>query len=128
MTERKTALRNLTVGDIFHGRSPNGASLVCLVTGVNGTTIFARRITTQDDREFDRSTGISLDGVQSTIDCVAPLPPDIFDTYIRIDRKYRSFQEMDRNGIERDLTRYRLTPEEHRALLFIDDHVEANPI
>ena len=35
---------------------------------------------------------------------------------------------MDRNGGERDLERYKLTPEEMRALLFIDKHIEANPI
>ena len=63
MTDRETALRSLAMGDIFHGRSPNGASLVCLITSVNDSTIYARRITTQDDLKFDRRTGIELGDV-----------------------------------------------------------------
>jgi hypothetical protein len=126
--DRAAALSNLAAGDMFHGRSPNRASLICLVTAVTKSTIFARRITTQDDLEFDRQTGISLDDIESRIDCVAPLPPDIIEVFLNLDRKYRAFQELDRTGAEPDLSRYKLTPEEHRALLAIDDHIEANPI
>lgn len=128
MTDRRTALRNLSVGDIFHGRSPNGASLVCLVTALTDSTIYARRIPTQDDLEFDRNTGIDREDMQSRIDCVAPFPPDIHDTFMELDRKYQKFGKMRRRGVEPDLEQYKLTPEEHRALLFIDEHLSANPI
>ena len=61
MADRETGLRNLAVGDIFHARSQNGASLVCLVTGVDDSTIYARRIHTQDDVLFDRGTGFEVE-------------------------------------------------------------------
>ncbi len=128
MTDRRTALRSLSVGDIFHGRSPNGASLVCLLTAVTDSTIYARRITTQDDLEFDRNTGIKMGQSQTKIDCIAPLPPDIHDVFLELDRKYQAFGEMRRRGVEPDLEQYKLTPEEHRALLSIDEHVSSNPI
>lgn len=128
MADREMALRSLAVGDIFHGRSPNGASLVCLVTAVTKSTIRARRITTQDDMEFDRQTGFELGEVRSRIDCVVPFPPDIHDVFLELDRKYQAFQEMDRNGIEPDADQIRLTAAEKRALLFIDEHVASNPI
>ena len=80
---REIALRNIAVGDIFHGTCPNGASLICLVTSVTEATIHARRVTTQEDIEFDRELGMnrSSDGrVLATIDSVAPLPADIHGT------------------------------------------------
>jgi hypothetical protein len=128
MADRETALRSLAVGDIFHGRSPNGASLVCLVTSVTESTIRARRVTTQDDIEFDRQNGIELGDVRSRIDCVEPFPADIHDVFLELDRKYQAFREMDRNGVEPDAEQYKLTAPEKRALLFIDEHVSSNPI
>lgn len=128
MADREMALRSLAAGDIFHGRSPNGASLVCLVTSVTESTIRARRITTQDDMAFDRRTGFEIGDVRSRIDCVAPFPPDIRDIFLELDRKYQAFREMDRNGIEPDADQIRLTGAEKRALLFIDEHVASNPI
>jgi hypothetical protein len=128
MVNRQTALRSLAVGDIFHGRSPSGASLVCLVTSVTESTIRARRITTQDDLEFDRQTGIELGEVTGRIDCVARFPRDIHDVFLELDRKYQGFREMDRNGIEPDPEQLKLTAPEKRALLFIDEHVSSNPI
>lgn len=128
MADRETALRRLAAGDIFHGRSPNGASLVCLVTSVTESTIGARRITTQDELAFDRQTGVEIGDVRSRIDCVAPFPPDIRDIFLALDRKYRALREMDRSGIEPDADQIRLTVEEKRALFFIDEHVASNPI
>ena len=128
MSDRNTALRGLGVGDIFHGRSPNGASLICLVTAITETAIYARRITTQEDIQFDRNSGIELGDVPSKIDCVVPFPPDIYDVFVEMDRKGRVLAEMFRSGIEPGLDKYKLTPAEHRALLFVDDHVQANQI
>ena len=128
MEYRETALRSLSVGDMFHGRSPNGASLICLVTSITGDAIRARRITTQDDLQFDRRTGIELGDVPSRIDCVAPFPPDLYDVFLELDRKGQVHADMWRTGIEPGLDRYRLTPEEKRALLVIEEHISANRI
>jgi hypothetical protein len=73
--DRETALRNLSVGDIFHARGSGPASLVCLVTAVDDGTIYARRIHTQDDLQFDRTTGVQLGKVHTKIDCVRRFRP-----------------------------------------------------
>ncbi len=128
MTDRESALRSLRVGDMFHGRSPNGASLICLVTAVSDNTIHARRITTQDDLQTDRRTGNGLDDVGRRIDCVEPFPPDLYDVFRELDRKGQVHADMWRNGIDPGLDQYRPTPEEKRALLVIDEHISANRI
>jgi hypothetical protein len=122
------ALRSLGVGDMFHGRSPNRASLICLVTSVSDDTICARRITTQDDLQFDRQTGIELGDAHSRIDCVAPFPPDLYEVFLQLDRKGQALADMWRNGIDPGLDQYKLTPDEKRALLVIEEHISANPI
>ncbi len=129
MTDRETALRRLGVGDLFHGRSPtNRASLICLVTSLSDSTIFARRVTTQEDLQFDRKTGIKRGDVPSRIDCVAPYPPDIYDAILALDRRYETLLQMERNGVELDLKQARLTPEEKRAFRAMHEHIAANPI
>lgn len=128
MNDREAALRSLSVGDIFHARSPSGASLVCLVTGVDEYNIRARRIHSQDDLQFDRRTGVKSAGAFSRIDCVAAFPPDIYSIFIAMDRKYRECAALLDQGIEPELERRRLTPEESRANRFVDEHVAANPI
>lgn len=126
--DRETALRNLAVGDMFHGRSPNRASLVCLVTDVTDGTICARRVTTQQDHQFDRKTGIELGEVPSRIDCVAPFPSDVYEAMVALDQRYRKLLQMERDGVELDLRQARWTPEERRAFQLLDEHIEANPI
>lgn len=128
MTDRVSALRSLGLGDIFHARSPNGASLVCLVTAVSETTIFARGITTQDDVQFDRHTGSEPESAQSRIDCVVPFSPEIHAVFLDMDRKYQEFRRMYENGSPPDIEQYKLTDPEKRALLFIAAHVSSNPI
>ncbi len=130
MTDRETALGKVDVGDIFHARSPNGASLVCLATSVSETTIHARRITTQEDVQFDRKTGVAsgIGAVQSRIDSVAPLPADIHDVLVELDRKYGALMELDEQSRLEDLERLKLTSAEKRALLFIDSYYSANPV
>jgi hypothetical protein len=124
MIDREDAIRNLAVGDIFHARAPNGASLVCLVTSVDESKIRARRITTQEDLEFDRRSGVELSPVLSRIDSVAPLPPDIHNTFLEMDRKNRGISRDIKNGfqLEDDPERIKLSAAERRALLFLDSH------
>ena len=128
MTDRETALRKLAVGDIFHARSSNRASLVCLVTDIDDGTIYARRIHTQDDVQFDRNTGLELGKTHTRIDCVTPLPPATRDIFVGMDRRYQDAHARIRQGIEVDLKEARHTPDERRAHDFLDRHIEANPI
>jgi hypothetical protein len=123
------ALQNLAVGDIFHARNPEtGASLVCLITGLDDGTIYARRIHTQDDVRFDRNTGLRLGKGHTKIDCVAPLPSDIRDILVQMDQRYQAAYALIRQGIEVDPREARYTPDERRAHDFLDEHIAANLI
>jgi hypothetical protein len=126
--DRETALRNLAVGDIFHARSSNGASLVCLVTAVDDDAIYARRIHTQDDVRFDRNTGLRSGKGRTKIDCVAPLPSDIRNILTEMDWRYQAAHALIRQGVEIDPREARYTADERRAHDFLDQHIAANPI
>jgi|HubBroStandDraft_4_1064222.scaffolds.fasta_scaffold646507_2 hypothetical protein len=128
MPDRERGLQQLAVGDIFHAQSTNGASLVCLVTAVDGATIYARRIHTQDDVKFDRNTGFEVGKPHTRIDCVASLPSDIHDIFVQMDRRYQAAHARIRQGIEVDLKEARYTADEKRAHDFLDQHIEANLI
>jgi hypothetical protein len=125
---RENALWNLAVGDIFHARSPNGASLVCLVTALDDGTIYARRIHTQDDERFDRKTGIECGKGQTKIDCVTPFPSDIESIFLGMDQKYQELMALVRQGVQLSLDQTRMTADEKRGGLSIDRHVAANTI
>jgi hypothetical protein len=129
MLDRKALIGNLDVGDIFHAEYPNGASCVCRVLSVNEATIHARRMTTQENLEFDRQTGIERvnDGqAQAVINSVAPLPPEIHNVFLALERKYGQIQPEDWDGP--DLERFKLTEAEKKALLFVDQHYASNPL
>src|SRR5947209_3884243 len=98
MRDCESGLRGLEIGDLFHARSPNGASMVCLVTAVSDTTISARRIHTQDDHQFDRRTGTELGEQNGRIGCVAPLPPEVHDALVAMDQKGQRLAAMFRSG------------------------------
>lgn len=122
MADRKDALRRLAAGDIFHAESPNGASLVCLTLAVTETVVHARTVTTQHDLAFDRRTGVAVVGSESvvcTIDSAAPLPLEVHNAMLGLDRKFR---------LEKDLEKIKLTAAEKRALLYVDKHYASNPI
>ena len=122
MAERADAIEKLTVGDIFHAESPNGASLICLVTSVTKATILARTVTTQRNYEFDRQTGIAESGaerVPCTIDSVARLPAAMHDALLELDRRYRLGSDPDR---------FRLLEAEKRALVFVSSFYPENPL
>jgi hypothetical protein len=128
MADRETALRNLAVGDIFHARSSNGASLVCLVTAVDDGTIYARRIHTQDDVQFDRDTGFEAGKPHTRIDCVVPFPPDIHKIFLETDQKYQELMALVHQGIDLTPEQTKMTSDEKRASLSIDSHVVANEL
>jgi hypothetical protein len=122
MPDREALIRNIDVGDIFHAECPNGASLICLATAVDQTTIHARVVTTQVELEFDLTTGVAESSdyrALCTINSVAPLPPEIHDVCLGLDRRYRTSTDPERN---------KLTQAEIDAILYIDKYYPANPI
>jgi hypothetical protein len=121
MIDRASALGDLVVGDIFHARCPKGASLICLVEAVTGDRIQARRVTTQEHVEFDRSTGLTMgDGdAPCTIDSIAPLPVDTHNVMLGLDRKMR---------LQRDPDKFKLNREEIAAIQFVNEYYPLNPL
>lgn len=130
MADRKTLLGNLTVGDIFHAQAPNGASYICLVLAVSEATIQARRVTTQENVEFDRTTGVEKDERQTLaiIDSVMPLPPEVHNVFVEMDRRNRELLEIDDEARFADLERLKLTDAEKEAIFFIASHYSANQL
>ena len=131
MTKREAALKKIGVGDIFHASTSSGASFICLALQVREQMIFARRVTTQSVHEFDRRTGVEgPDGNPLIINSVAPLPADIREIMLGLDRKYREdeyrrAEDPDWKMPEADA---RLTKDEIRGLLFVGDYYRDNPI
>jgi hypothetical protein len=122
LVERKTLLQRLVVGDIFHAKTRNGASLICLVTRLNKTQIEARTVTTQKVVRVDRNTGLGKLGakrVACSVDSVAPLPIAVHNEMLGIDRKFRLAQNEEA---------LKLTSSEKKALLFIDSFFSERPI
>src|SRR5208282_2469028 len=103
MPDRETLIRNIGVGDFFHAKCPSSAQMICLTTAVDDTTIQARRITTQEDLEFDRTTGVEKgpDGGLCRIDSVAPLPPEIHNIFLGLDHRYRTSTDPERSKLTR---------------------------
>jgi len=117
--DRSTALMALAEGDIFHATTPNGASFICLVTSVANSQICARRVTTQEQLVFDRVAGIAEIGDTSaacTIDSVAPLPVEIREVMLQLDRRYGAGDDP------------RLRREEIDALLFVGGFYQAHSL
>ena len=85
-------------------------------------------MSTQSVHWFDRATGVELDDGQIVIDSVAPLPDDIHEIMLSIDRLFREAEY--RHAEEPDWE----PPEDHfhhsknqiRALLFIADFYPKN--
>lgn len=122
MIDPKNVLSNLDVGDIFHATSAKGSMLICLVTAVTDATIHARTMTTGYLLKVDRQTGEGeVEGaiamIACKIDSVSPLPVDIHNIMLGLDRKSR---------LERNEERVKLTEDEKRALLFLHSHYESN--
>jgi hypothetical protein len=131
MLDRETQIGRLVPGDIFHAGAPNGASLICLVLGVKGNTIRARRVTTQEEMEFDRRTGKAEVGdtrIPCVIDSVVPLPTELHEAFVKLDRKYRALMAMDEESRFQDLERLKLSDAENKALNFVGSYYESNPL
>lgn len=120
MSYPSKSLSKLVPGDIFHASSQNLSSLICLVTSVTDTKISARTVTTQIELEFNLSTGVAYWGAEAapcSIDSVLPLPVDIYNTVLGIDRKFR---------LEVEESRLKLNDAEIQALIFIDSYYSSS--
>ena len=133
MGDREAALRRVAVGDMFHasirGRT-DGPSYPCLALQVREDAIFARRMTTQSVHWFDRTTGVEIDDDRLVIDSVAPLPEDIREIMLSIDRLFREAEH--RHAEEPDWVpaenHFHQSKEQIRAHLFIGEFYAAHPL
>jgi hypothetical protein len=121
VADRKTLLSRLVAGDIVLADGPDGARPPCLIYEVTATTIKARAVTTQAHYVFDRETGIGdwRDGRPVTIRSLAPLPVDIHNIILGLDRKNRLLLDIEDAALNED---------EKNALLFLYDHRVYNQI
>ena len=111
----------LAVGDIFHVEFPNGARPICLTMSVDESTIRARSVTNEQYFEFDRQTGAGIAVWQDqrtpcTILSTRPLPVDIHNVILGIDRKHR---------LAEDKADHKLNDDEIKALLYVAKHLES---
>jgi hypothetical protein len=131
MTPREIAMQTIKVGDIFHAEAEGGGSLICLAVLIRENIIRAKTVTTQLYYNFDRRSGIAIwkgegvpewngDEVLCTIDSVAQLPNDIIEIVMGLDRKFGQY--------DREPEYYKLTSEEKRALVFIDEFYPSHPV
>jgi hypothetical protein len=135
MIDRKAALRSVGVGDIFHVEEESGPTRVCLATSVTEHLIVARSITTQDILKFDRHSGVATQQFHGVnfdwvIKSVARLPPDIHEIMLGLDRRFREAANQGAKDPRWDEPSEdtRLTQEQIRGLLFLDDFYSANPV
>jgi hypothetical protein len=131
MNDREAALRQVSIGDIFHASvRGDGPSYVCLALQVRGGAIFARRMTTQSVHWFDRATGVEIDDDEVVIDSVAPLPKDMREIMLGIDRKFREaeYRRAEEPNWEPAENHFHLTKDQIHAFSFIDDFYPANPL
>lgn len=121
---REELLSLLVPGDILQAIHHDGdGTPPCLVISVDTETIATRSVTTQQLYVFNRRTGVTLpngDRQGATVKSVEPLPAEIHNTLLEIDRKYRLGH--------RNVSSAKLTDGQKKALLFIADHYERHQI
>lgn len=116
----KEQLSYLVVGDIIFGTWPDGGTLLCLITELSGGLIITRRLLSGGTIVFDAETGRKVKPENiSYIASIAPLPLDIYQTFMNLDRRHRLLQK-EEDGL--------LTDVEKKALFWIADYYPANPL
>ena len=121
MKWRDQILNKLERGDIAFGVSSHGQGMMMLVYDTTETTIYTRHVPSQTKAEFDRN-GLSkpIEGVGTiTIKSAAPLPSETYNIVLGLDRKIRLMHSIEH---------IRLTEDEKRLLLEIDEFYEARPL
>jgi hypothetical protein len=121
---REDCLKRLMPGDIFRAEHHDGGGHPpCLVVAVNENSIIAHAITTQEPYVFERGTGVTLPDKSwagATIRSVEPLPLDIHNVLLELERKCRLGN--------RSVTSIKLTEQQKKALLFASRHYKEYPI
>ena len=115
MPDLRSKLSLLVPGDIIHGHHVEGPSLICLVEVVAADRLETRRITTQRHITFDIETGVEVGFPECRLDSIAPLPVDVHNVLLGLDRKMR-------------LGRPPLSQAEKEALRFVADFYSAHPL
>lgn len=115
MSDLRSRLSNLVSGDIIHGRHSAGPSLTCLVEAVEQDRIETRRVTTQAHVTFDVETGVEIDFPECRLDSIEPLPIDMHNVLLGLDRKMR-------------VGRLPIDQAERDVLLFLADFFRAHPL
>lgn len=121
------ALSTIDAGDIFNADTPFGGTVICLTLVVTASSIRARDICRQGELlDFDRQTGVALwlgseIGTTCTITSIAPLPPDVHEALLGLDRKYN-------RGWPLTPEERKLTEAEKRAFVFVYDFHAENRI
>jgi hypothetical protein len=135
MTDRHAALGALEAGHLFYAVDAVGPVRICLVMSVSEKTILGRSVTTQEIIEFDRRTGRAAhkhDGsdYDYVISSVAPLPGDIHEIMLSLDRNGRAFEERlaEDPDYESPPDKSILNADQRRGLLFIADFYRAHPL
>lgn len=85
----RTQLSGLVSGDLVHGRDEGKQHLICLVQSVGPNRIKTRGITTQEQVTFDIGTGENVEAPGCRLDSIMPLPVDVHDVLLGLDRKMR---------------------------------------
>jgi hypothetical protein len=120
---REPVIRRLLVGDIFHAKAYDSeASLTCLVMSVNAEYLTVRTVTSQITLNFSCDTGASEDKDGNAIyfiDSCAPLPIDMHQIMLGLDRKFRLWD---------DMTKIALNNDEKLAILFAQEFYDENPM
>ena len=121
------SLAEFRPGDVIHGTSHKGASLILLVMAMTPDTVDCRHITSGYSMRFDRLTGKLLpkqlpDQPEIWIDSIYPLPREFHDAFIDMDRTYRCVD------VDVYPTGYHLTDIQKQALLFIGEFYRTHPI
>lgn len=111
----RSKLSWLVPGDLVHGRDEGKQNLICLVECVGPSRIKTRRITTQEQVTFDIGTGENIETPGCRLDSIMPLPVEVHDVLLGLDRKMR-------------LGNQQISEAEKAALDFADEVSLAHPL
>lgn len=89
--------------------------MICLVECVGPSRIKTRRITTQEQVTFDIGTGENIETPGCRLDSIMPLPVEVHDVLLGLDRKMR-------------LGNQQISEAEKAALDFADEVSLAHPL
>jgi hypothetical protein len=103
MANREAVLRNITVGDIFHAESPNGAGMPCQALTITDKTIEAQRMFMPSEILcFDRNNGLEEGKKGGAWKTVIPIPDDMARLILRVYMISSVYQHLDGTTILKD--------------------------